>query len=191
MAKIPTMEESKKQIQNLGFYLPVIRDGFKWSLEDLGKRLGVSKQTIANIEKQARKNVEDSVLEQEIKIEKDCMTYAQYFTLRTIIGNELEHMPKNDETKKRIEFVLCVLVDEDMSEISKEDKEKLKKTNAAIFLKDITSKTAMVSLLATLTTTLGFTTPFTAIISAVSAVISTTAFSWLNPWNTKGSKKKK
>jgi DNA-binding XRE family transcriptional regulator len=51
MKKLPNAQESKKQMQNLGFYLPVIRDGFKWSLEELGNRLGVSKQTIANIEK--------------------------------------------------------------------------------------------------------------------------------------------
>lgn len=191
MAKLPNAQESKKQMQNLGFYLPVIRDGFKWSLEELGNRLGVSKQTIANIEKQARKNVEDSVLEQEIQIEKDCMTYAQYFTLRTIIGNELESLPKNDEMKKRIEFVLCVLVDEDMSEINEADREKLKKNNAAIFLKDITSKTAMVSLLATLSTTLGLVTPVASIIAAVGAVVSTTALSWLKPWNVKEVKKKK
>jgi len=191
MPKLPNAQESKKQMQNLGFYLPVIRDGFKWSLEELGNRLDVSKQTIANIEKQARKNVEDSVLEQEIQIEKDCMTYAQYFTLRTIIGNELESLPKNDEMKKRIEFVLCVLVDEDMSELNEADKEKLKKNNAAIFLKDITSKTAMVSLLATLSTTLGLVTPVASIIAAVGAVVSTTALSWLNPWNKKDSKKRK
>ena len=62
---------SKKQMQNLGFYLPVIRDGFKWSLEELGNRLGVSKQTIANIEKQARNNVENSVTNEEVQIEKE------------------------------------------------------------------------------------------------------------------------
>ena len=152
---------------------------------------GPSGMTAALYAKQARKNVEDSVLEQEIQIEKDCMTYAQYFTLRTIIGNELESLPKNDEMKKRIEFVLCVLVDEDMSEINEADREKLKKNNAAIFLKDITSKTAMVSLLATLSTTLGLVTPVASIIAAVGAVVSTTALSWLKPWNVKEVKKKK
>lgn len=189
MTKLPNAQESKKQMQNLGFYLPVIRDGFKWSLEELGNRLDVSKQTIANIEKQARNNVENSVTNEEVQIEKDCMTYAQYFTLRTIIGNELEHMPKNDETKKRIEFVLCVLVDEDTSKLNEADRANLGKFTAATFLGAVTSKSAMASLLG-LFPVLGIASPVAAIIGAVSAAVSTTALSWLNPWNKKDSKKK-
>ena len=190
MAKLPNAQESKKQMQNLGFYLPVIRDGFKWSLEELGNRLGVSKQTIANIEKQARNNVENSVTNEEVQIEKDCMTYAQYFTLRTIIGNELEHMTKNDETKKRIEFVLCVLVDEDTSKLNEVDRANLGKFTTTALLSAVTSKTAMASLLG-LFPAFGIAVPVvSAIIGAVSAAVSTTALSWLNPWNKKDCKKK-
>ena len=190
MAKLPNAQESKKQMQNLGFYLPVIRDGFKWSLEELGNRLGVSKQTIANIEKQARNNVENSVTNEEVQIEKDCMTYAQYFTLRTIIGNELEHMPKNDETKKRIEFVLCVLVDEDTSKLNESERATIGKIASSALLAAVTSKGAMAALLGMFPMFGIASSVVGTIIGTVAAATSTTALSWLNPWNKKDGKKK-
>ena len=49
MAKLPNAQELKKQMQNLGFYLPVIRDGFKWSLEELGNRLDILEKDEQNV----------------------------------------------------------------------------------------------------------------------------------------------
>lgn len=168
MSKIPNEEKISTSIQNLGFYLPIIRNGLGWSLENLGDKLYVNKQTIANIEKQAKANVtEEGEMVENIK---QCMTYAQYFTLRMIIQDEIESMPQDSEDTKRLKFILTVLVDENMDGLNEEQKEQLKGIKSNSFINAAASVTTALGIVNILPI-LGIMNPLTApIIGTVAGI---------------------
>ncbi len=177
MSKLPGNEDVKMQMQNLGFYLPLIRSGFDWTLDDVGDRLGVSKQTILNIEQQAKKNVEDTDNYEKIEIKKDCMTYAQYVTLRLIIENENGSLKnKNEEMAKKISFILHVLVDNDMDILKDEDKKKIKKQDKSAFWENALEATTIAALFSSFKL-IGVISPWAAF-----SVAAATALKWLKPW---------
>lgn len=69
-------------------YLPSLRKIAGWTSEELGKRLGVTKQTISNLENK-----------------KVNMTKMQYIALRVIFENEVRNVSNNATLKRAI----CIL----------------------------------------------------------------------------------
>ncbi len=178
MAKLPGSQEVKMQMQNLGFYLPNIRDGLGWSLDDVGERLGVSKQTVLNIEKQARKNIEENSDGTVGQIQKDCMTYAQYVTLRIIIEDELILLAQKDKTTaERIKFILSVLIDEDMEKLSEEDRKHVLEQNKFALMASVSNATTLAALFGALNL-IGIISP----LAKIGAIAAGVALPWLKPW---------
>lgn len=89
--------------------LSIIRKIAGWTTEELGKRIGVTKQTISNLENNKTK-----------------MTLTQYIAIRTILDYEIQMNTKNVLLKK----VVDILLDEES--ISEEDNLKIKKTMETI-----------------------------------------------------------
>lgn len=106
------------EIEKLTQSLPSIRKIAGWSSEDLGELIGVTKQTISNIETR-----------------KSTMSKTQYIAIRTIIDYEIAEHPENELLGK----VVAILLD---SEDTPEDKQKAK---ATIEMLDKTSKAAISS----------------------------------------------
>ncbi len=94
------MEEIRRMQENL----LLIRRAIGWTAEDLGKQIGVTRQTINNIEKGRNR-----------------LTKTQYIAIRSVIDEEIKkHM---DETEM-VRVLLDVFVDHP-EKYSKEDSEKL------------------------------------------------------------------
>ena len=109
---------TKFEIEKLTQSLPSIRKIAGWSSGDLGELIGVTKQTISNIETR-----------------KSTMSKTQYIAIRTIIDYEIAEHPENELLSK----VVAILLD---SEDTPEDKQKAK---ATIEMLDKTSKSAISS----------------------------------------------
>ena len=69
---------TEKEINKLTENLPAIRKVAGWSSEELGELIGVTKQTISNIETRKTK-----------------MSKTQYIAIRTIIDYEIQEKPDN------------------------------------------------------------------------------------------------
>lgn len=109
---------TEREIEKLTQSLPSIRKIAGWSSEELGELIGVTKQTISNIETRKSK-----------------MSKTQYIAIRTIIDYEIAEHPENELLGK----VVAILLD---SEDTPEDKQKAK---ATIEMLDKTSKSAISS----------------------------------------------
>lgn len=83
------MSGTEFEIEKLTQNLPAIRKIAGWSSEDLGKLIGVSKQTISNIETRKSK-----------------MTKTQYIAIRTIIDLEIAEHPENELLVQVVELLL-------------------------------------------------------------------------------------
>lgn len=83
-------------------YLPSLRKIAGWTAEDLGKRLGVTKQTISNLENK-----------------KVNMTKIQYIALRVIFENEIRNVATNVTLKRAI----CILFYNDAAYTEKKESE--------------------------------------------------------------------
>ena len=83
-------------------YLPSLRKIAGWTAEDLGKRLGVTKQTISNLENK-----------------KVNMTKIQYIALRVIFENEIRNIATNATLKRAI----CILFYNDAVYTEKKESE--------------------------------------------------------------------
>lgn len=83
-------------------YLPSLRKIAGWTAEELGKRLGVTKQTISNLENK-----------------KVNMTKMQYIALRVIFENEIRNV-SNNVTLKR---AMCILFYNDAVYTEKKENE--------------------------------------------------------------------
>lgn len=103
-------EEYIEKLQN---GLPIIRKIAGWSAEDLGNMIGVTKQTISNIENK-----------------KTPMTLTQYIAIRAIIDYEIQNNPDN----KDLETAVNILVDNDDKDLS-EEQEKEKKESIQLLSK--------------------------------------------------------
>lgn len=97
-------EEYIEKLQN---GLPIIRKVAGWSAEDLGNMIGVTKQTISNIENK-----------------KTPMTLTQYIAIRAIIDYEIQNNPDN----KDLETVVNILVDNDDKDLSEEQAKEKKES---------------------------------------------------------------
>lgn len=95
------MDVSEKKIYRLQRNLPIIRNLAGWTAEDLGNHLGVSRQTITNIEKS----------------ESLSMTKTQYIAIRAVLDYEIEQ-----SQNKTLEEAIAVLVDADDLTASQEKK---------------------------------------------------------------------
>ncbi len=86
-------ESDKKNINTMHEYLGIFRKLSKYSTEELGDEIGVSKSTIANFER---------------NVERIRMSKAQYLALRTVLearAEELEKKEKDDSLKNAIKLV--------------------------------------------------------------------------------------
>ena len=93
-----------KDIEKLQENLYVIRRLAGWSAEDLGERIGVTKQTIRNLEK---KNNDAK------------MSKTQYIAIRAVLDYELAENPDNVALKQAIEILL------DSEDLSDDEKERV------------------------------------------------------------------
>lgn len=84
--------------------LQTIRKIAGWTIEDFGDRLGVSKQTISNLENA-----------------KTQMSLIQYIAIRAILDYEIEEHPENEVLAKTIHLLL-----DEEENLSEEDYEKVK-----------------------------------------------------------------
>ncbi|MBP5773078.1 MAG: helix-turn-helix transcriptional regulator [Eubacterium sp.] len=94
------MDEIAK-LQNI---LPIVRRSIGWSAEKLGKRIGVTRQTINNIEKN-----------------RNILTKTQYIAIRTVLDAEIEKYPEETEMLK---FLLDAFIDNPDS-YNKNEKEEI------------------------------------------------------------------
>lgn len=107
---------TEREIEKLTQSLPSIRKIAGWSSEELGDLIGVTKQTISNIETRKSK-----------------MSKTQYIAIRTVIDYEITEHPENELLKN----VVNILLNSDDTE---ENQEKIIKT---IEVLDNTSKAAI------------------------------------------------
>ena len=84
--------ERKKQIQRLQQNLSSIRKIAGWTAEVLGDKIGVTKQTISNLENQ-----------------KSPMNFTQYIAVRAVLDAEIENNKENEVLPK----VVALLLDSD------------------------------------------------------------------------------
>ena len=82
------MKNRNQVINIMQKYLQILRKVNGWSAEEMGNKLGVTKQTISNLENG-----------------KVCMTKTQYIALRTIFENEIRNVHDNLVLKR----MMCIL----------------------------------------------------------------------------------
>lgn len=100
---------TKKEIKKLQTNLSLIRKLAGWSTAELGDRIGVTKQTIGNLENG-----------------KSEMTKTQYIAIRAVIDYEIG----NNEDTEALSKVVSVLLDSE--NLSDEDQEKIEDTMAFV-----------------------------------------------------------
>ena len=95
--------EREKQIKKLQHNLSSIRRIAGWTAEGLGDKIGVTKQTISNLENQ-----------------KTPMNFTQYIAIRSVIDAEIESNKDNEVLPK----VVALLLDSD-DELDEDDYSKV------------------------------------------------------------------
>ena len=99
-----TMEQtSERAIALLQENLSIIRKVAGWTTEDMGSRIGVTKQTISNIENKKTK-----------------LTLTQYIAIRAVLDYEIQSNPDN----KALAQVVDILLNKD-GEFSDEEEKKI------------------------------------------------------------------
>ncbi|MGX7197325.1 helix-turn-helix transcriptional regulator [Enterococcus olivae] len=83
------IEQRQKQINRLQSNLSSIRKIAGWTAEVLGNKIGVTKQTISNLEN-----------------EKTPMNFTQYIAIRSVLDAEIEQNKDNKVLPKVIEILL-------------------------------------------------------------------------------------
>ena len=100
-------EEKEKQIRLLQENLQTIRKLAGWTIDDLGERIGVTKQTISNIENK-----------------RTMMTLTQYIAIRSVLDYEMQvHNPENEVLTKSIALLL-----DNKENLNNEDYAKIKES---------------------------------------------------------------
>ena len=134
------MNNNPPQIQYLQENLQSIRKIAKWTAEDLGKKIGVTKQTISNLENNRTR-----------------MNLTQYIAIRTV----LEYEVKKNKENVLLPQVLNVIFDDENSQFSREAhenakiKDKISMIGAAVAAGiAITSIVSMISPLSSTSSTL-------------------------------------
>ncbi len=103
------MTTNEKQIIDLQDNLELLRKLYGWTAEQLGDRLGISKQSVLNLEKGPENG--------GVK-----MTMIQYIAIRAVFEAELEN--RKDEEKKNLQTILGLILNDD-SKVDPEDKERI------------------------------------------------------------------
>lgn len=98
------MNSQANDIKKLQDNLSTIRKIAGWTAQDLGRKIGVTKQTISNLENQ-----------------KTEMTLTQYIAIRTVLDYEIE----NNKPNEVLPQVVHILLDVPDDEISVEDHKKI------------------------------------------------------------------
>lgn len=98
-------EKRSEQIRRLQQSLSSIRKIAGWTAEELGDRIGVTKQTISNLENN-----------------KTEMSFTQYIAIRAVLDCEMADNPENELLPK----VVKILLDQEESELSEQDYDRLK-----------------------------------------------------------------
>lgn len=93
-----------KEIEKLQSSLSAIRQIAGWTTADLGERIGVTKQTISNIENN-----------------KTTMTLTQYIAIRAVIDHEIQNNPDNELLGQVVDVLL-----NKRDALSKKEKDQLK-----------------------------------------------------------------
>lgn len=107
--KLTNRVDIEQQIKRLQEHLHSIRKIAGWTAEDLGNRIGVTKQTISNIENKKVRLTQTqyiairSVLEYEIKENPENIVLQQVITL--LLDNENCDSAKEEEIKKAVETI--------------------------------------------------------------------------------------
>lgn len=98
------MALDENDIKKLQVNLSTIRKIAGWTAQDIGKKIGVTKQTISNLENQ-----------------KTEMTLTQYIAIRTVIDYEIE----NNKSNEVLPQVVHILLDLPDDELNEEDHKKI------------------------------------------------------------------
>jgi len=102
-----TIQDNKtKQLELLQENLQTIRKLAGWSIDDLGERIGVTKQTISNIENK-----------------RTTITLTQYIAIRSVLDYEMQEHPENEVLSKSI----ALLLDEEEN-MNKDEYSKIKES---------------------------------------------------------------
>lgn len=130
-------ESNEKVIASLQDNLSMIRKIAGWTTDELGKRIGVTKQTISNLENKKTK-----------------MTLTQYIAIRTVLDYEIQSNPENTTLAQVVDILL-----NHEGEYSKEEQKKLKKTIEVIAAAAVggASYTSLASMSTALLTATGIT----------------------------------
>lgn len=123
------MTTEEREIGELQKNLEMLRKLFGWTAEQVGNRLGVTKQTVLNLEHG-----------------KPVMSKIQYIAIRTVM--ETEAMSREGEEKENLLKVLSIVFNEDKS-ITKEQREKA--INAAKVVSTATAAGAGITAMGVLT----------------------------------------
>ena len=111
--KYPSNEKTRQILQD---NLKSIREILNWTSEDLGNLIGVTKQTISNLETKNSK-----------------LTKLHYIAIRTVVDFEIEKLKSADSDRaERAEMLLEVLSNLDFDEISQASKLIVSSKSAAI-----------------------------------------------------------
>lgn len=100
------LEQRQRQINRLQENLSSIRKIAGWTAEVLGSKIGVTKQTISNLENK-----------------KTPMNFTQYIAIRSVLDAEIER----DKENKVLPQVIAILLDSD-DEIDYKEYEKIQKS---------------------------------------------------------------
>lgn len=103
------MTTNEKQISDLQENLELLRKLYGWTAEQLGDRLGISKQSVLNLEKGSENG--------GVK-----MTMIQYIAIRAVFEAELEN--RKGEEKKNLQTILGLILNDD-SKVDPKDKERI------------------------------------------------------------------
>lgn len=105
------MSKETGDIKILQENLSSIRKIAGWTTQDLGEKIGVTKQTVSNLENQ-----------------KTEMTLTQYIAIRTVLDYEAE----NNKTNEILPQALQLLLDNTEEKVSEEDYQKMRQAVATL-----------------------------------------------------------
>lgn len=147
--------KQQKQIDRLQDNLSSIRKIAGWTAEQLGEKIGVTKQTISNLENK-----------------KSPMNLTQYIAIRAVIDYEIANKPENTVLPE----VVSILLDKDDLDEQKYKDIKNAVSVAAVSAAGGISGTTLASILSGLLSPLGVVIP---IIPVIAGIAGAGAAKWL------------
>ncbi|MDE6996762.1 MAG: helix-turn-helix transcriptional regulator [Oscillospiraceae bacterium] len=111
----------KAQIQRLQDNLSALRRIAGWTMEELGNRIGVTKQTISNLESHSK---------------KAHMSLTQYLAIRSVLDYEAATRLKEDRNNTLLALAIKKVLDDDLGE----DEAKLAESDVALIAAAVAGK---------------------------------------------------